>query len=129
MKKWLFLFVLLGSGLASADVRIDDVIVRRKGGGVNIRVNLTNPSGHTQRGPIRITLYARPDSSSEWEQVKVWNNITKLAPGNRVARDFFDQNNSRLKEIATYPAFEARAVVEAPGCASQEETGVVQADP
>lgn len=120
---------LLLTGWASADVRIDEVLVRRKEGRMNLRVNISNPSSVTQKGPIKVTLYARPDSSSAWEQVKVWTNIAKLAAGNRVARDFFDQNNARLKEIADAPAFECRAVVQAPGYPVQEEIGVFHPDP
>jgi hypothetical protein len=127
MKKWIFCLVL--SGLAVADVRIDELLIRRKEGTINLRVNVSNPSAKTQRGPIKITLFVRPDSQAAWEQVKVWTNISKLAGGNRAARDFFDHNNQRLKEIASEPAFEARAVVEAPGCKTQETTGVFHPDP
>ena len=129
-KGWLSsaLIGMLLTGWALADVRIDEVLVRRKEGRMNLRVNLSNPSSLTQRGPIMITLYARPDSSASWEQVKVWK-LGNLGPGYRVARDFFDQNNARLKEIVDAPAFEARAVVTAPGCATQEEIGVFHPDP
>jgi hypothetical protein len=120
---------LLTCGMAWADIRIDEVLVRRKEGVMNIRVNLTNPSSKAQKGPIVITLYARPNAEAEWEQIKVWNNIGKLGPGYRVARDFFDKNNPRLAEIASEPAFEARAVVKAPGCPTQEEIGVFHPDP
>lgn len=124
-----FIASLLLTSFAGADVRIDEVLVRRKEGRMNLRVSISNPASVTQKGPIHITLYARPDNSAPWEQVKVWTNIQKLAPGNRVARDFFDQNNARLKEIADAPAFEARAVVKAPGYPAQEETGVFHPDP
>lgn len=120
---------LLLTSFAAAEVHIDEVLVRRKEGRMNLRVRISNPGSVTQKGPIQITLFARPDSSAPWEQVKVWNNIQKLAPGNYVARDFFDLNNARLKEIADAPAFEARAVVKAPGQPAQEETGVFHPDP
>lgn len=129
MFKRVLVLALLASGWCAADVRIDQVLVRRKEGRMNLRVNVSNPSSRGQRGPIKIVLYARPDSSSPWEQVKVWTNIASLGPGYRVARDFFDQNDPRLKEIADAPAFEARAVVTAPGCAVQEEFGVFHPDP
>lgn len=120
--------LLLLTGVAVAEIRIDDLLVRRKDGHMNLRVNVSNPSHRGQRGPIKITLYARPDSESNWEKVKVWNNITSLAPGNRVARDFFDENNAHLDSIAESPSFEARAVVEAPGVPSQEMTRTVDSD-
>ena len=120
---------LLTCGMAWADIRIDEVLVRRKEGVMNIRVNLTNPGARPQKGPIVITLFARPDSAAEWEQIKVWSNIGNLGPGYRVARDFFDKNNPRLSEIAAAPAFEARAVVKAPGCPIREEIGVFHPDP
>ena len=127
MKKLLTLLLL--TGLAQADVRIDELLIRRKEGTMNLRVNISNPSAKTQRGPIKITLYARPNSEASWEQVKVWTNVTKLAAGNRAARDFFDTNNARLREISSEPAFEARAVVEAPGAKTQESSGVFHPEP
>jgi hypothetical protein len=109
---------LLVSGWASADIRIDEVLVRRKEGRMNLRVNIINPASVTQKGPIKITLYARPDSESNWEQVKVWTNIGKLAAGHRVARDFFDLNNTRLKQISYHFGYPV-----------QEETAVFHPDP
>ncbi len=128
MHKTLIAALLLG-GVAAADVRIDELLVRRKNGHMNLRVNLSNPSSRTQCGPIKVILYARPDANSAWTKVKAWSNIQKLAPGNRVARDFFDENNASLDAIAGSPAFEARAVVQAPGYPTQEEFSVFHPDP
>jgi hypothetical protein len=68
-----------------------------------------------------IDLYVRQGESDEWMKVKSWNNISALKPGHRVARDFFDENNASLRQLAANGRFQARAVVTAPGQAEAIE--------
>jgi hypothetical protein len=100
---------------ALADVKIEQLLVRMKAGDVNIRVTVYNPGGSTQAGPILIDLYVREDASSPWQKIKTWNNIQKLPAGHRVSRDFFVENNAKLRALAADEVFEAKAVVRLPG--------------
>jgi hypothetical protein len=115
-------------GQAVADVKIEQLLLHKKGEDLNVRVVVTNPGPRTQRGPVRITLWVRPDSDSQWSQVKVWTNIDKLQSNYRVARDFFDENSATLRQIASQPSWEAKAQVSAPGAGSDETTGVFIAE-
>lgn len=117
MKKYLIVSALLLSlTLPSfADTAVQSLLVRRQGDNVNIRVTVTNPGAATQEGPIRVTLFARQDNSKEWAEITSWDNIAKIPKGHRVSRDYFDENNTVLKELAGHGNFEVRAVVQAPG--------------
>lgn len=100
---------------ALGDVKIESLLVRMKDSNVNVRVTVTNPSRSTQPGPIMIDLYIRRDASQPWQPIKTWNNLSRLQPGYRVSRDFFDENNAQLKALAAGGVFEAKAVVRLPG--------------
>jgi quinol monooxygenase YgiN len=117
-------FALLLAGSLSipvfADLQIQDVLVRRQGSSVNVRVDVMNPGAKKQSGPVTIELYVRKDASDSWTLVKTWNDVRSLAAHNRVARDYFDENNALLKQLAQAGTFEARAVVSAPGVAAVE---------
>ena len=115
MKKTILAFVLLASASSAwAEVQIRELLVRKKGADVNVRVNIENPGGPAVRKPT-ITLYVRPNSSAAWQQVKVWNNIAKIGVNEKVSRDFFEENNAELRAIAENPAWEARAVLRVKG--------------
>ena len=108
--------ILLATTLTCyADVAIEELLVRRQDSNVNIRVNVTNPSSQTQEGPIVVALLARQDQSMPWTTIHVWNNIAKLAPGNRVARDYFDENDAVLARLAEQGTFQVKALVRSPG--------------
>jgi hypothetical protein len=130
MKKLLILGALaLGMvGTAAADVKISELLLRKKGEDLNVRVVVTNPGARTQRGPVKVTLWVRPDGSSQWSRVKVWTNIDKIQVGHRVARDFFDENNATLRQVASQPSWEAKVQVSAPGAASDEKSEVFVAE-
>lgn len=106
---------------AQADAVVEDLLLRRQGSNVNVRVNLYNPDEVAQQGPVQIDLSVRADEASPWIPIKTWNDISNIKPGNRIARDFFDENNTVLKDLAARGAFQARAVVRAPGVAEGVE--------
>ena len=112
---------------ASADVSIEEVLVRRRGQDLNVRVNLLNPGSKPQQG-IRLVLYVRPHDQAIWEVAKSWSNIGTLRPGNRSSRDFFEAGNWHLRQIASNPAFEARVTVDYPGGQHQEKIVVYRGD-
>ena len=123
----LVLSTLAGLTLAApafATAKIEALLVRRQGKDMNIRVTLNNPDGMKQQGPIRVDLYARPDANSPWQKIKTWNNISVVGANKRVARDFFEAGSAKLQAIAGSPAFEARAVLRAPGTHDVEMTGI-----
>ena len=123
MRKLIVAAFLLVTPLASsADVAVEELLVRRQDSNVNIRVNLHNPSSDVQQGPIVLALMVRKDANKPWTTIHTWNNISKLAPGYRVSRDYFDENNSILADLAASGAFEVRAFVRAPGDFSVEST-------
>ena len=103
------------SGSAAADLEVKEVLVRKKGPDVNVRVTIDNPGGPTRKAPIKVTLFIRPDSGAKWERIKVWTNIAKVAANEKVSRDFFEENNAKLRRIAENPAFEVKAVLQANG--------------
>jgi len=116
MRKFLVTGCLAISCLAAhADVAVEDVLARREGADINLRVTVTNPGKATQKGPVKITLSVRQDSSDKWQSIKVWTDISKIAAGNRVSRDFFQANHELLRKLAEQGQFEIKAVVEAPG--------------
>ncbi|MCE7875235.1 hypothetical protein DYH09_33395 [bacterium CPR1] len=100
---------------ARADIEIEQLLVRMRGEDVNIRVTIRNPGANRQAGPVMIDLYVRDDASSPWEKVRTWNDIAFVQPGYRVSRDFFEENNARLRALAADHQFEAKAVVRVPG--------------
>ena len=104
-----------------ADTAVESLLVRRQGENVNIRVTVTNPGTTTQAGPVLVTLYARQDEANEWVKITSWDNIAKIPKGHRVSRDYFDENNTTLKQYAESGNFEVRAVVNAPGGAATVE--------
>lgn len=105
---------LLGSQ-AFADVSVEEVLARREGADINIRVTVNNPASTTQKGPVKVVLSVRQTESEPWQEIKTWTNITKLAAGNRVSRDFFQANHALLRKLAEQGSFQIRAVAEAPG--------------
>lgn len=107
-----------------ATAKIEQLLVRRTGKDMNIRVTLNNPDGVKQQGPIRVDLYARPDANSPWQKIKTWDNVSVVGANKRVSRDFFEAGSPRLQAIAASPAFEARAVLHAPGTHDVEMTGI-----
>lgn len=116
MKKAILAILFLTMGLAArADVAVEDVLARREGADINVRVTVKNPAKTTQKGPVKITLSVRQTSADDWQVIKTWTDITKLAPGNRASRDYFQANNTVLRKLAEQGAFEIRAVAEAPG--------------
>ena len=117
MKEKFAALILFAAVLAPAyaDVVVQDVLVRRQGSNVNVRVNIVNPATTAQKGPIIVELSVRPDEASAWTPIKTWNDIANLKAGNRVSRDYFDENNTILKGLAENGKFQARATVKAPG--------------
>lgn len=122
MRKFIAPLVILLLQLPSfADTAVENLLVRRQGDNVNIRVTVSNPGAQTQTGPVVVTLFARQGEDSEWVEITSWNNIAKIPKGHRVSRDYFDANNMTLKEYAASGDFEVRAVVKAPGGAAEVE--------
>ena len=117
MKEKFAALILFAAAMAPvhADAVVEDVLVRRQGSNVNVRVNVVNPATTTQKGPIVVELAVRPDENSAWTSIKTWNDIANLKAGNKVSRDFFDENNVVLKSLAAQGKFQARATVKAPG--------------
>ena len=124
MKTTVIAAMLLGGITVSAwaDVKIDELLVRRKGQDVNVRVLIRNPGAKAQKGPVRIVLYVRDNDSLPWDKIRTWNDIKSIKPGDRIARDFFEENNQKLRELARDGAFEARAVVTLPNGARGAES-------
>ncbi len=106
----LFLFIP-----ASAELAIDEMVIHKSGQAMNVRVVLGNPASQVQKGPITIVLYARKDSYSTWQKIKVWTDVTEVKSGDRVARDIFGANSQLLRDISVNPAWEARAWARAEG--------------
>lgn len=124
MKTMAVTALLLGGMTVSAwaGVSIEELLVRRKGADVNVRVLIRNPGAKAQKGPVKIVLYVRDNESLPWEKIRTWNDIKVIKPGNRIARDFFEENNQKLRALAQDGAFEARAVVTLPNGAKGAET-------
>lgn len=100
---------------AWADLTIPELKLRKKGADINVRVVLRNPDRATVRGPVKVTLWVAPDQNSPWQEIKVWTNIAKVASGEKVARDFFRENDETLQEVGRNPEWAAKVRVEAPG--------------
>lgn len=113
----LFISAIVGAVCAAAyaDVNVEDVLARREGADINVRVTVKNPAAKPQKGPVKITLSVRQSADDNWQVIKTWTDISKLAAGNRVSRDFFQANHPLLRQLAEQGAFEIRAVAEAPG--------------
>ncbi len=124
MKSFGMAMLLLGSMATSAlaDVKIDEVMVRRKGQDINLRVVISNPGKTAQKGPVQIELSVRDSEKDPWVKIKTWNDISVIKPGNKIARDFFEENNETLRALAIDGAFETRAIVTLPNGAKGVET-------
>lgn len=104
---------------ASAAVDVQDVLLRKKGPDINVRVIVDNPSASTQKGPVLVTLFVRPDSNASWSKIKVWS-ISKIKPGEKISRDIFSENSAILRNAANNYTWQARATVSAPGAKGDE---------
>lgn len=107
---------------AAADVAVQDILLRKKGQDLNVRVVVGNPSGGPQKGPIAVTLFVRPDPGASWQRIKVWNDISSIKSGHKVSRDLFSANSAALRNVAYSNAWQARATITGPGGRSHEKT-------
>lgn len=98
-----------------ADVAVEDILARRQGADINVRVTVNNPAKATQKGPVKVILAVRQTSADQWQVIKTWTDISKMAGGYRVSRDFFQANHPVLRQLAEQGAFEIRATAQAPG--------------
>ena len=123
MRQTLATLALLAAMLlpAQADAIVDDVLVRREGDHVNVRVNLRNPATTRQPGPVVIDLYARPGENDAWTKITSWNDIEFIQPGYKVSRDFFGTNREVLQQLAQGGRFQVKATVSAPGLKESAE--------
>lgn len=124
---WPFLIALLLAGPAFGQAVIDDLHISRDGEVVNIRVSLRNPGPDSQRGPLRIELFGRPLGAPDWQPLYSWNDITGLANGHRVSRDFFSTDGDAASSMAL-GEFEVRAVLSGPNL-SRTVQKVAEHDP
>jgi hypothetical protein len=76
---------------------------------VNVRVNLHNPGPSTARSPITVTLCVKGPADQDWREVKVWTNISKLAIGHRVSRDYFNDSPGDWDSAFNASSFTVRA--------------------
>ena len=104
-----------------ADAVVEELLLRRQGSNVNVRVNLSNPATTVQKGPVVVELSVRADENSPWTAIKSWDDIDNIKPGNKISRDFFDENNAFLRNLAAQGRFQARATVRAPGISDTVE--------
>lgn len=123
MKRVLTAFALFVGMIipAQADAIVDQLLVRREGDHVNIRVNLRNPASTRQAGPVVIDLYARPSEADAWTKINSWNDIEFIQPGYKVSRDFFGTNSEVLKQLASKGRFQVKATITAPGLKQSAE--------
>lgn len=121
MRKLLLLLLLILTLPATAQSLFEDLRISREGDIVNIRVTLKNSTGHTQAGPLKVELYARPMGSEQWSKVHTWTNLPKLAKGNRVSRDFFSNDGDLVSNLAMQDHFEVRAVLTGPGLSEETQ--------
>ena len=115
----------LGTALvapAVADVSVKEILQHKRGVEINVRVTVDNPARTPQRGPVKISLWVRPDSNAKWQQIKVWNDIREIHSGQKISRDIFAQNSRTLRIVARNPNWEAKATVTAPGVHSDTKT-------
>lgn len=112
---------IITSQLAFADVKIQDILLRKQGDDINVRVVTTNPARLSQKGPVRVNLFVRADPDSPWRLVKNWS-IVKIKPGEKVSRDVFAENSVALRNAAENYNWQAKATVTAPGARNGEKT-------
>lgn len=112
--------LLLNSLAASADVVVREVLLRKKGADINVRVTVGNPAAAVQKGPVTVTLEVRENSGEPWKKIKTWQDIRQIKPGDKVSRDIFSQNSGELRNVASHIGWQARATVAAPGAKSAE---------
>lgn len=104
-----FLLFVMSVGPVLADIEVGDIVIHRKDGEVNVRVNVHNPGPYTARAPITVRLLVREREDEPWREVKVWTNISKLAVGNRVARDYFNATPGDWDPAFNAASFQVRA--------------------
>jgi hypothetical protein len=122
-KAILILLLILGllPSVAAAQSVDHELLVRRVGPRVNVRVLLYNYSEINQPGPIRVELLARAGAGEPWQTVRVWSDIGGLESGRRVSRDLFEENSLILKDLAQRGPFQVRITVSAPGMWAEAE--------
>lgn len=101
--------LLLVSLPTFADIEVGDIVINRKDDSVNVRVNMHNPGPSTARSPITVRLFVRTNEDDQWREVKQWTNISKLAVGHRVARDYFNDSPGDWDAAFNAPGFAVRA--------------------
>lgn len=103
------LLVLILTLPTLADIEVGDLVIHRKSGSVNVRVNMHNPGPHTARSPITVKLFVRAAETEQWRMIKSWTNINKLAVGHRVSRDYFNDSPGDWDSAFDAPTFQVRA--------------------
>ena len=122
MRHLLILFFLCLCLPSAAQTVIDDLTISPDGEVVNIRVVLRNSGTVSQAGPILVNLFARQNSSQEWQPIYSWNDIPGLAAGYRISRDYFSDDQDLVYQWAGHhDLFEVRATVTGPGLSESVE--------
>lgn len=113
---------------AMAKVVISDVFVNwqgRRSTEVNIRVTVKNPANYTQQGPVIVSLFVRGNAGEAWRKVQEWDDISKIQPGYKVARDYFTLPGAVPGALET-GRFQVKATVHTPdGSYTEVEREVV----
>lgn len=113
----MMLMVILLQAPLSADVTVDDIIVRWEGPTpehINIRARLFNTGNTTENGPIEVKLFIRADSSESWRELITWNNIPRLPAQNKVSRDYLPKRGDTLDPALATGTFQVRVTATSP---------------
>jgi len=108
--------LLAGVLPASADVDVRNIGLNRDNAGqVEAYVTVGNTWMYDQEGPITITLLAKEHGKdhSEWQTVKVWDNIDIIPTGRDITKHAYSFDTPMLTNINN-DKWEFKAIAKAP---------------
>jgi hypothetical protein len=79
-------------GYAFADAQVEKVtikVVHSAATEVNLRTEIYNGASTMQRGPIKVKLFVRADSSEAWRYIYTYPAVGMVKVGQHVALDYF----------------------------------------
>ena len=127
--RYTLMLATLGSltTLAYGDIAVADLSLEMTETAAHVHVALVNSDNYvTQEGPVKVTLFARPNSSSDWKVAMVWNDIPEMSAGREVTRNASSASSPVLGTVIGHPDWQAKIVVEMPKNVTFEKSVVYE---
>ena len=104
-----------------ADVSVRQLSLGQTDTDVHVRVIVVNPSASMQNGPLKVTLYVRPNARGHWKIARIWKDVGPLQPSAFVVKEEYSGANAVLARMTGQVNWEAHVTVEIAGAQVAEK--------